>query len=133
SAFTPPSSRTSRHARGVRSPPACAPGSERRPPASAVAFPWATAARRSPRRATPSMAGIHRRGRRSATLFRCLRNPAMSVNLPHLRLKKGEERRLRHGHPWIYSNQIDTTATPLSGFEAGQLVRVHDARDELVG
>ncbi len=57
----------------------------------------------------------------------------MSVNLPRLRLKKGEERRLRHGHPWIYSNQIDTTATPLSGFEAGQLVRVHDARDELVG
>ena len=57
----------------------------------------------------------------------------MSLNLPPLRLKKGEERRIRHGHPWIYSNQIDTMATPLSGFEPGQLVRVHDARDGLLG
>ncbi|MFB9068051.1 class I SAM-dependent rRNA methyltransferase [Pseudofulvimonas gallinarii] len=57
----------------------------------------------------------------------------MTATLPPLRLKKGEDRRLRHGHPWIYSNQIDTAATPLAGFEPGQLVRVHDARDMLIG
>lgn len=57
----------------------------------------------------------------------------MSANLPPLRLKKGEDRRIRHGHPWIYSNEIDAAATPLSGFGAGQLVRVHDAREQSLG
>src|SRR5690606_7780685 len=85
------------------------------------------ARKRVPARAAPSSR------RRSATLCGESRNPFMSLNQPPLRLKKGEERRIRHGHPWIYSNQIDTMATPLSGFEPGQLVRVHDARDGLLG
>lgn len=41
-----------------------------------------------------------------------------------LRLKKNEDRRLRAGHPWIYSNEVDTQATPLTGFTAGQQVQV---------
>jgi 23S rRNA (cytosine1962-C5)-methyltransferase len=41
-----------------------------------------------------------------------------------LRLKKNEERRLRAGHLWIYSNEIDTSATPLKSFQAGQEVVV---------
>ncbi|SRR5579883_529148 len=45
-----------------------------------------------------------------------------------LRLKKNEDRRLRAGHLWIYSNEIDTKATPLKEFTAGEEVRVeaHD-------
>lgn len=47
------------------------------------------------------------------------------TNLPQLRLKKGEDRRIRAGHPWIYSNEI---ATPLKTFTPGQevLVAAHD-------
>ena len=46
------------------------------------------------------------------------------LDLPPLRLKKQEERRLRAGHLWVYSNEIDTRATPLTGFEAGAPVRI---------
>jgi len=41
-----------------------------------------------------------------------------------LRLKKREERRLRAGHLWVYSNEVDTGATPLSNFEPGQPVQI---------
>ncbi|PWV62331.1 class I SAM-dependent rRNA methyltransferase [Plasticicumulans acidivorans] len=41
-----------------------------------------------------------------------------------LRLKKNEERRLRAGHLWVYSNEVDTAVTPLAGFEPGQPVEV---------
>ncbi len=48
--------------------------------------------------------------------------------LPYLRLKKGEDRRIRLGHPWIFSNEIDTASTPLKSFTAGEEVVViaHD-------
>lgn len=36
-----------------------------------------------------------------------------------LRLKKNGERRIRRGHPWVYSNEIDIAKTPLKGLEAG--------------
>ena len=36
-----------------------------------------------------------------------------------LRLKKRHERRLEAGHLWVFSNEIDTDATPLKGFPAG--------------
>lgn len=41
-----------------------------------------------------------------------------------LQLKKNEERRLRAGHLWIYSNEVDTVATPLKQFSPGEQVRV---------
>ena len=41
-----------------------------------------------------------------------------------LQLKKNEDRRLRLGHPWIYSNEVDTTATPLTAFKPGEQVQV---------
>jgi 23S rRNA (cytosine1962-C5)-methyltransferase len=47
-----------------------------------------------------------------------------SLSLAPLQLKKNEERRIRAGHLWVYSNEVDTAATPLSGFQAGQQVRV---------
>ncbi|MBG0846464.1 class I SAM-dependent rRNA methyltransferase [Pseudomonas chengduensis] len=40
-------------------------------------------------------------------------------SLPSLRLKANADRRLRAGHLWVYSNEIDVTATPLHGFAAG--------------
>jgi 23S rRNA (cytosine1962-C5)-methyltransferase len=56
-----------------------------------------------------------------------------SISLPTLRLKRGEDRRVRHGHPWIYSNEIDTLATPLRAIPAGALMTVTDARGETIG
>ena len=50
------------------------------------------------------------------------------MSLPELRLKAHEERRLRAGHLWIYSNEVDIEKTPLAGLEAGTLCRVVDAR-----
>ncbi|MHB1946608.1 MAG: class I SAM-dependent rRNA methyltransferase [Gammaproteobacteria bacterium] len=48
--------------------------------------------------------------------------------LPILRLKKNEDRRLRAGHLWVYSNEIDIKTTPLKSFTPGQEVRIeaHD-------
>ncbi|VVC77310.1 Ribosomal RNA large subunit methyltransferase I [Aquicella siphonis] len=48
--------------------------------------------------------------------------------LPSVRLKKGEDRRIRSGHPWVYSNEIDTRATPMKSLNPGQEVFVqgHD-------
>jgi len=45
-------------------------------------------------------------------------------NSAALYLRKGEERRLRAGHDWIYSNEIDTARSPLKGLEPGQTVDI---------
>jgi len=50
-----------------------------------------------------------------------------------LRLKKNEERRLRAGHLWIFSNEVDTAQTPLQGFQPGDLTVVEDARGKALG
>lgn len=41
-----------------------------------------------------------------------------------LRLKKDQERRLLAGHCWVYSNEVDTAATPLKPLEPGQPVEI---------
>ena len=47
-----------------------------------------------------------------------------------LSLKKHEERRLRQGHLWVFSNEVDVARTPLSNFSPGQAVTIqgHDGR-----
>jgi len=50
-----------------------------------------------------------------------------------LRLGKNHDRRLRVGHLWIYSNEIDTAATPLKGFEPGQVVDIENAQGKWQG
>ena len=50
-----------------------------------------------------------------------------------LRLKKGTDRRLRGGHLWVYSNEVDTAATPLKALEPGSGVVVQDARGKPLG
>jgi 23S rRNA (cytosine1962-C5)-methyltransferase len=53
--------------------------------------------------------------------------------LPVLRLKRGEDRRLRSGHLWVFSNEIDNDATPLTAFAPGALVRLQSDRDQFMG
>jgi len=45
-------------------------------------------------------------------------------SLAPLQLKKNEERRIRAGHLWVYSNEVDTNATPLNRFQPGQQVQL---------
>ena len=49
---------------------------------------------------------------------------SVNTTLAPLRLKKNEERRIRAGHLWVYSNEVDSKATPLKQFEAGQQVQL---------
>jgi 23S rRNA (cytosine1962-C5)-methyltransferase len=55
------------------------------------------------------------------------------AELPALRLKRNEDRRLNAGHLWIFSNEVDTQQTPLTKFEAGELVRVLAHNDRALG
>ena len=50
-----------------------------------------------------------------------------------LRLKKQHDRRLRAGHLWIYSNEVDIDATPLKAFTPGQVVAVENAQQKWLG
>lgn len=50
-----------------------------------------------------------------------------------VQLRKDEDRRIRAGHLWIYSNEIDVKATPLAGIEPGEIVDVRDARGAWLG
>jgi 23S rRNA (cytosine1962-C5)-methyltransferase len=50
-----------------------------------------------------------------------------------LRLGKNHERRLRAGHLWIYSNEVDAEATPLKSFQPGQVVDIENAQGKWLG
>jgi 23S rRNA (cytosine1962-C5)-methyltransferase len=50
-----------------------------------------------------------------------------------LALKKYEDRRLREGHLWIYSNEVDTSKTPLKTLEAGEQVIIEDFAGKKLG
>jgi 23S rRNA (cytosine1962-C5)-methyltransferase len=56
-----------------------------------------------------------------------------SEHLPQLILKRNEDRRLRAGHLWIYSNEVDTRRTPLSGFQPGDPVVIQSASGRVLG
>lgn len=53
--------------------------------------------------------------------------------IPELQLKKQEDRRIKAGHLWIYSNEVDTSRTPLNQFKAGDLVKIINNRGEFLG
>jgi 23S rRNA (cytosine1962-C5)-methyltransferase len=59
--------------------------------------------------------------------------PPVVAELPALRLKRNEDRRLQAGHLWIFSNEVDTQQTPLTRFKAGELVRVVSHHDRALG
>ena len=52
------------------------------------------------------------------------------MEIPVLFLAKGCERRLRAGHLWVYSNEVDTVRSPLKSFRSGEQVAVmsHDEK-----
>src|SRR5271165_5984151 len=56
-----------------------------------------------------------------------------AAQLPALRLKRNEDRRLQAGHLWVFSNEVDTGQTPLTKFEPGELVRVIAHNDRALG
>lgn len=56
-----------------------------------------------------------------------------SSTLPDLWLKPGGDRRLRSGHPWVYSNEIDVARSPLAAFQAGDAVCVRNAEGRPLG
>jgi 23S rRNA (cytosine1962-C5)-methyltransferase len=53
--------------------------------------------------------------------------------LAPLRLRRNEDRRLRAGHLWVFSNEVDVERTPLTGFEPGEPVEVQDSRGAPLG
>ncbi len=55
------------------------------------------------------------------------------INYPPLFLRRGEDRRLRAGHLWVFSNEVDIKRSPLDGFSAGDPVLIVDAGGHAVG
>lgn len=53
--------------------------------------------------------------------------------MKELRLVAKADKRVRLGHSWVFSNEIDTSATPLTAFQPGELVRVVDNGRNPVG
>lgn len=48
-------------------------------------------------------------------------------------LRQGADHRLRGGHLWVYSNEIDSKRSPLGDFSAGDPVAVKNANGKLLG
>ncbi len=57
----------------------------------------------------------------------------MNETTTPLWLKRGEERRLRAGHLWIYSNEVDTDRSPLKTLSPGQAVEIRDSHGKTLG
>ena len=64
-----------------------------------------------------------------------LAQPAASPGgaVPMLRLRRGEDRRLRTGHLWVFANEVDVAVTPLTAFKPGEHARIHDWREQFIG
>lgn len=50
-----------------------------------------------------------------------------------LKLKKNEERRIRAGHLWVFSNEVNTKETPFDQFQPGQVVDVQAHNGKSLG
>ncbi|MFT3741672.1 MAG: class I SAM-dependent rRNA methyltransferase [Gammaproteobacteria bacterium] len=48
-------------------------------------------------------------------------------------LKKNEDHRLKQGHLWIYSNEIDVSKSPLKQFQSGEMVQILNAQGKSLG
>jgi 23S rRNA (cytosine1962-C5)-methyltransferase len=57
----------------------------------------------------------------------------IAAELPALRLRRNEDRRIQAGHLWVFSNEVDIQQTPLTRFTAGSLVRVLAHNDRALG
>jgi 23S rRNA (cytosine1962-C5)-methyltransferase len=54
------------------------------------------------------------------------------AQLPVLQLKRHEDKRIRGGHAWVFSNEIDTAKTPLAAIAPGAAVAVVDHRGQFL-
>ena len=52
---------------------------------------------------------------------------------PDLYLRRDADRRLRSGHLWVYSNEVDSKRNPLSGFAVGDSVSLRRSDGSLLG
>ncbi|MDX1527937.1 MAG: class I SAM-dependent rRNA methyltransferase [Gammaproteobacteria bacterium] len=48
------------------------------------------------------------------------------MKLPDLVLRANEERRVKGGHPWVFSNEVDVDKSPITEFSPGDWVTVRD-------
>ncbi|ANE54916.1 class I SAM-dependent rRNA methyltransferase [Methylomonas sp. DH-1] len=55
------------------------------------------------------------------------------MNYPELFLKKNEDKRLRQGHLWVFSNEVDCRRSPLERFAPGDLATLCDADAKVIG
>jgi len=55
------------------------------------------------------------------------------MTLPSLRLKHNADRRIRGGHLWVFSNEVDTAQTPLTELHAGQEVQLETSTGKPLG
>lgn len=55
------------------------------------------------------------------------------MSLPPLILRKNEDRRLRAGHLWVFSNEVDIAKTPLKAFQPGDLVEIQTSSGQPIG
>ncbi len=57
----------------------------------------------------------------------------MSPDTAILRLKPAEDRRIRLGHVWVFSNEVDVDRSPLTDFERGQPVIIENSKGRAIG
>lgn len=53
--------------------------------------------------------------------------------MKELWLRKGEDRRLRAGHLWVFGNEVDVKKSPLGDFTPGEEAVIRDARGQALG
>jgi 23S rRNA (cytosine1962-C5)-methyltransferase len=55
------------------------------------------------------------------------------IEYPALFLKRGEDKRLREGHLWVFSNEVDVARSPLTQFEPGEIAAILDHAGKPIG
>ena len=55
------------------------------------------------------------------------------IDYPALIIKRGEDARLRAGHLWVFSNEVDVQRTPLTAFSPGEPCALVDAAGKAIG
>ena len=78
-------------------------------------------------------ARIHRGIRYNSQVTIPVESNTDAAVVPELRLKRGEDRRINAGHPWVFSNEVDIARTPLATLPAGATVRLVSDRDKFLG
>ena len=58
--------------------------------------------------------------------------PEPEHSLRVLRLKRGEDRRIAAGHPWVFSNEV-ADSTPLKAFQPGERAQIESHRGQFLG